>query len=59
MVFFFFGLAKPYWVLFRVSDFTVSPVFLAEDMTFGLQNIKCQIEDNPCFTLKKNKTKKS
>lgn len=45
-------LAKPYWVLFRVSDFTVSPVFLADDMTLGLQNIKCEIEDNSCLPLK-------
>lgn len=39
------------WVLFRVSDFTVSPVFLADDMTLGLQNIKCDIEDNSCLPM--------
>lgn len=38
-------------VPFRVSDFTISPVFFADDMTIGLQNIKCEIEDSPCLSM--------
>lgn len=51
-MFFFKFKFKLYRVLFRVSDFTISPVFLADDMTIRLQNIKCEIEDNPCLSLK-------